>query len=484
MDQQTNTNVQQQLWIYDALGPPGPQLGEFIQLRSDEPIHPVGLAGVRATASVEILLEPAAAGRLLGAKFDHLIVHVICTEIEGKKDAFWCKAQIGVEFTREALFESHRRAHSFVIPINSFCSTGSGPLIITESGLADDTEPVMNYSLTISVAACRRERLHSSFAENTVFVFSTARSGSTWLASEILCWDRKGRVVDEPGYGMMFAPIRWDAERFFDLAKLNTYIPSGLEYEIGIKRRAISRSFSGSSQHHSSENERYSVSVFDRYNADLRGPAGLFNTAYREHFCRMIRSALIEHAIDVWGVRHFSRVVFKMPNESQAADFVLQAIPEAKAIHLMRDGRDVMSSRFGRFGSGVLSEVTNAELRRHAISFYSHFWNFQNDIIADACRRHGPERTMFVRYEDLRRDLPRFVSNIYSWLGNPLTDDQIKALVRDVDLANVPSEEVGYGKRRGDGSVGRFKSIFSDDEIELMNTIMGPVLARNGYDGF
>lgn len=280
---------------------------------------------------------------------------------------------------------------------------------------------------------------------------------------------------------MMFAPIRWDAERFFDLPRCNTYIPSGLEYETGVKRRTILRDFSGAGQPVNSEANRYNVSVFDRYNAGLQGPAGLFNPAYREHFCQMIRSAIIEHAIDVWGVRHFTRIVFKMPNESHAADFILEAMPEAKVIHLIRDGRDVMSSQFGRFGSGVLSQVPNAELRRHAISFYSHFWNFQNDIIADACRHHASERTMFVRYEDLRQDLSGFVCKIYKWLGNPLTEENITALVRAVDLANAPSDEVGYGKRRGDGTVGRFKSIFSDEEIELMNSIMGPVLARYGY---
>jgi hypothetical protein len=223
------------------------------------------------------------------------------------------------------------------------------------------------------------------------------------------------------------------------------------------------------------------LSVFDRYNADLQGPAGLFNQAYREHFHRLVRTAIIEHAIEVWGVRHFKRLIFKMPNESHAADFISDAFPEAFLVHLIRDGRDVMSSRFGKFSSGVLDNTKDPGLRKHAIAFYSHFWNFQNDIIEHACRRHATERVLAVRYEDLRRDLLDSALKIYDWMGSPLTRQEVEALATSVDITNAPPEEVGYGKRRGDAAIGRFKTVFSEEEVNLMNRIMGPLLRQYGY---
>jgi len=52
-----------------------------------------------------------------------------------------------------------------------------------------------------------------------------------------------------------------------------------------------------------------------------------------------------------------------------------------RPIFLMRDGRDVMKSRFSPFGSIDLAKTSDPALRRHAIAFYSHFWNFQVDIM-------------------------------------------------------------------------------------------------------
>jgi hypothetical protein len=239
-------------------------------------------------------------------------------------------------------------------------------------------------SLLVSATVCTIAELYASVAEKSIFVFSTARSGSTWLSTDILCGDANGRCLDEPGYGMLFAPMQWDAERFFNIANNDCYIPSGLDYETSQRERKMLRGWP----------------IFERLYARLQGPSALFNPAYRGRLRQMIRTALIEHAIENWGLLDFERFVFKMPNESQAADLILDALPEARAIHLVRDGRDVMSSRFSAFASGVLSTTNDANLRLYAIAFYSHFWNFQNDIIAEACMRHDPERVLVVRFED------------------------------------------------------------------------------------
>src|ERR1019366_4056155 len=108
--------------------------------------------------------------------------------------------------------------------------------------------------------------------------------------------------------------------------------------------------------------------------------------------------------LNEWGLIDYRNVVFKMPNESHAADVIMRAFPRSFMIFLMRDGRDVMKSRFSPFASPTLAETTDPRMRLHAIAFWSHFWNFQVDIIHSAFSAHPPQRSLFVRYEDLPRD--------------------------------------------------------------------------------
>jgi len=391
--------------------------------------------------------------------FDHLAINIICPQVEQRDDEIVCRVETASGFSREATFEKVRRSHDFLVPLNEFFS---GQLSVTMFA-KQDGRPAASPPVIVTISLCKLDKLYSAIAANSVFVFSTARSGSTWLSTDILCGLDDGRCLDEPGIGMLFAPIRWDAERYFNLAGTDCYSVSGFDYEIGQRLR------------------RGAPPVFERFTRSLSGPAGIFNPAYRSHLLRMIRTALIEHAIDVWGLRNYRRLIFKMPNESHAADFLLMALPEARAIHLVRDGRDVLSSRFGAFGSARLATTEDPELRRHAIAFYSHFWNFQNDIIADAARRHDPTRSLSVRFEDLRSDLPGQIGRLFRWLGHELGTGEIVKLCQRADISALPPEQVGYGKPRGDGAVGRFKSIFSAEEISLMTRIMEPNLIRYGY---
>jgi hypothetical protein len=58
---------------------------------------------------------------------------------------------------------------------------------------------------------------------NSIWVFSTARSGSTWLSQDMLCGAADVRPMDEPGIGRMFAPFDWASERMYNLAEISTY---------------------------------------------------------------------------------------------------------------------------------------------------------------------------------------------------------------------------------------------------------------------
>ncbi len=89
----------------------------------------------------------------------------------------------------------------------------------------------------VRVFYVQKDRLVRILEEHSIWVFSTARSGSTWLSQDILCWNGRARPMDEPGLGKMFAPLDWIAERFYNLPRKATYFQSGLDFECGTKAR-------------------------------------------------------------------------------------------------------------------------------------------------------------------------------------------------------------------------------------------------------
>lgn len=424
---------------------------------------------VRVRGAIGLGVDASQVCNRLGPEYDTVIVNVLCENLKNSTDqGFWLRAHTHKIEHRRAFFESDRRGHAFLIPLSCFKGTTQAILEVDSAGTPVNGKMWKggDPDLTISLSVAPRKRLELAVAESTIFVFSTARSGSTWLASDILGWRNRTRVVDEPGFGQLFAPLQWDAERFADLSRCMFYIPSGFAYESGGARRDLPTDI---------------LPVFERRNAALTGPSAIFNPAHIHNFQRMVRRVVVHHLIDEWGLGDFERFVVKLPNESHAADFLLQAIPEARAIHLVRDGRDVMRSRFGAFSSQILEETRDPALRQYGIAFYSHLWNFQNDIISAACAEHDQAKVIRVRYEDLHFDRLNQSRSILKWIGLDLPKEEEASFLDAIDIANAPAAEVGYGKRRGDGSIGKFRHAFSAADIALMEEIMGPVLERFGY---
>ena len=112
----------------------------------------------------------------------------------------------------------------------------------------------------------------------------------------------------------------------------------------------------------------------------------------------------LEHVLNEWGMFGYERLVFKMPNDLHGADFIMRSFPESHMVFLMRDGRDVMRSRFSPYASPTLAETNDARLRSYAIAYYSHFWNFQVDIMRAAFESHPQHLRIRVHYEDLRQN--------------------------------------------------------------------------------
>lgn len=139
--------------------------------------------------------------------------------------------------------------------------------------------------------------------------------------------------------------------------------------------------------------------------------------------------------------------LIKVPSLLRAPDVLLSAFPDAKIIHIFRDGRDVWcSSR--RFAWGPKT-----------VEMCAHWWT-DNMRISELLKETYPDNFMEVKYEDLMDSPQAHLDELFAYLG-------------------VPAERIEYpfsGK-----SINRYKNEMTPDEIERFNKIAGNYLEKKTY---
>jgi hypothetical protein len=358
-------------------------------------------------------------------------------------------------------FRNFTQRHQIIVP-TSLLHEASNNLQLSARAISG---PRIAPRFFVRVFYLQADRLIDAVEQSSVWVFSTARSGSSWLSQDILCHSHDTRSMDEPGIGRLFAPVDWVAERFYDLAHKDAYAQSGLEYETRVKPRA----------------DTGFIAPFERSFMFGGQETNVWSPQNRRMYLDLIRTTMFQHVLHEWGVLDYRHIVFKMPNDSHAADVIMQALPDAFMILLMRDGRDVMKSRFSPFASQDLATTTDPALRLHAISFYAHLWNFQVDIMQSAFAAHAPGRRLLLHYEELRVAPTAQLRVMFDKIGMEMSDAALDALVSATKLENMPAAQKGPDKPRQTGQIGKYANVFSHAEIALMDAIMGYNLRRFGY---
>ena len=444
---------------------------EFVDRRMDDEIRPfVSFLGDaegwtftnRARIDVPALIDILV--RSQGAYADFM-VDIHANLFSERHDIAWqvTVSMVGGEVIGTCRFWKWYAQHQFIIPLWKFHRSTSAVHIVAEPlGEMPDDAPAPVF--TVSTLYCNQAKIWRDLEERSIWLFSTARSGSTWLAQDILGWRHRSRLVDESGIGRMFAPMDREPERIFRIERNLQHFESGLAYETGelLRSSAIQP-------------------PFERSFRDLSRELQILNFMNFEMFHKMLKECVFQQVLNEWGVRNYDRLVFKLPNDSQGADFIMRAFPRSHMIFLMRDGRDVMRSRFTPFASPTLAETNDAELRKFAVAYYAHLWNFEVEIIQSAFDAHPADRRHFLTYEGLRLNPRETIENLLNNIGMPLTGEEMDQLVHDVRLENMPAATRGPDKARQEGRVGGFRDQFSDEEIHIMDTIMRDNLIRYGY---
>jgi Sulfotransferase family len=299
----------------------------------------------------------------------------------------------------------------------------------------------------IAVAARRIE-------PRITWILGSPRSGSTWLMR--LLGEHEAVVpINEPLIGHYLAPFVSDAP--------------------------------------GANASRFDVGNFTTHRSQQHKPehffAAEFEPVWRPALGDLMRRRFAAHAVRYPSGVPLTRTIIAIqePNGSQAADMLMAALPRSRLLFLLRDGRDVVDSwlagiRPGGWVSQAFPELEgiSAAERTEFVAQLAYKWLWRTEVVQEAFAAHrGPK--LLVRYEDLRADTHRHLREIVDWLGLPVGDERLDALVERHAFESLPEKVRGERAFNRAATPGLWRENLSDDEQRAIHEIVGGKLAELGY---
>jgi hypothetical protein len=276
-------------------------------------------------------------------------------------------------------------------------------------------------------------------SENVVWIFGTARSGSTWLAS--MMGELEGQHVwNEPLVGALLG---------------NFY------YE-----RAGHR-------------------------ADKGGKNFILGRRYKNTWVAPIRDLVLGGAAARFlELAEDGYVVIKEPNGSRGAPLLMEALPESRMILLVRDPRDVVASsidsrkegswryqRRQRIGDTKAEEAAE-KIIKEADQFVRNRAEGYVQAIGNAKRAYDAHagRKVLIRYEDLRADALGTMKRLYAELEIAVEEGELIRAVEKHSWENIPEDKKGEGKFYRKATPGGWREDLTEEQVEMVEYITAPLL--------
>lgn len=180
--------------------------------------------------------------------------------------------------------------------------------------------------------------------------------------------------------------------------------------------------------------------------------------------------------------------VVQEPNGSEGADLIMQALPRARLLFLMRDGRDVVDSVLDSYRTGSwldaafgLGRELDAGERSEAMETECYRWVARTRAVQKAFDGHAPALRMIVRYEDLLADTPGHMARLLEWMGLSVPADLDERVERRA-FGRIPKSRSGPGQFARAATPGLWKQNWTADEKRLCAGILDETLVRYGYE--
>lgn len=157
--------------------------------------------------------------------------------------------------------------------------------------------------------------------------------------------------------------------------------------------------------------------------------------------------------------------------------------PDARFIHLVRDGRDVaLSLRERPWGQYQLRPFPKRLLGH--VSGGGQLWLDALSLVGRFKRLYGP-KLLEVRYEDLVREPQAVLSRICAFLGLEFEPAMLEYhLKRDptISEANLQANHSLLLKQVSSERASRYREALSGNELGLLNELLGDELRSHGYE--
>ncbi len=275
--------------------------------------------------------------------------------------------------------------------------------------------------------------------KNLVWIFADRRSGTTWLAKELL--SHQTQCMDEPLIGLHLGRIRQTDNmivRTLDLGKArNDYF--------------------------------FSESYYDTWVYFLR--------------------KLILNRIHNQFQNLSKKIIVKEPSGSMGADILAKCLPNSKIIILLRDPRDIIDSKLDESAPDGWETKEKAGTRPPImkknrtlfIKKFANFWLYQIELLMRIYQEHSENLRYLLRYENLRKNTEDELKKVYQFLEIGIDNDALHQIVNKFAFENIPTEKKGKQEFRRFASPGKWKDNFDDEEKKILNEILKEKLNKFGY---
>lgn len=309
-----------------------------------------------------------------------------------------------------------------------------------------------------------------------IWIWTSARSGSTWLLRLL---SHPTRLVDgskDPDDSLGFR-VPKHVDRPIEVLPVDTtFLANHLSPVVG----------------DSTYNEALAPLTFAMFPGMVERPNYFFSRKYADVWRPELRRlalvrfhALIQRARERVSVVERPRVILKEVAGAHASDQIMSLFPTSRLVFLVRDGRDVVDSQAdanrpeGWLPTGGAYETDDERLE--FVRDRSRAWVGDVTTIQRAFDAHPADRRYMVRYEDLLSDTPGTLGPLVEWLGLRRSPEWLERAAEVNAFDRIPADRRGPTKFFRTATPGYWRESLAPAEQEVAHEVMGTKLAELGY---